>query len=165
MSIAKRLPDVDPLFMQKCPFCGRENRIVVKGVYKKGDNHELYPDIGYSFCNCKAVFYTNYENVKVKTHAGFQHYEHPLEELRNTFEALPSGNVLKFNMPDPFFCEWENNPYTFEHWNPRFNHVLFDMLGFCEEAELVGFEVVSARREFNINSENPKTMEIILRKP
>lgn len=165
MAIAKELPTVVPFFMQECPFCGRNNRMVVKGVYKNGDKHELYPDIGYSFCNCKSVFYTNYENVKIKTHSGIQHYKEPLKELKNIFDSLPIGNSLKLTIPDPYFCEWGNNPYTFEHWNPRFNHVLFDMHQLCEDCERMGFEVISFRREFNLDAAEPKTMEIILRKP
>jgi hypothetical protein len=139
--------------------------MVVKGVYKNGDKHEVYPDIGYSFCNCKSVFYTNYENVKIKTHSGIDHYEHPLKELKNIFDSTPQGNFVNLTMPDPFFCEWGNSPYTFEHWNPRFYHVLFDMDQICEDAREIGFEVVSAKREFTPGAERPKTMEIILRKP
>jgi len=165
LSIAKSLPPIDPFFMQPCPLCGRSNRMVVKGVYKDGDKYELYPDIGYSFCNCKSIFYTNYENIKVKTHSGIQHYEHPLRELKNIFDSTPSGNTLLLKMPDPFFCEWGNNPYTFEHWNPRFNHVLFDMHQLCEDAKEIGFEVVSYTRDFAPDSNEPKTMEITLRKP
>jgi hypothetical protein len=165
MAIAKELPEVNPLFMQKCPACGRMNRMVVKGVYKNGDKTELYPDIGYSFCNCKAIFYTNYENIKIKTHSGLQYYEHPYEEMKNVFEALPKGAVIKFGVPDPFFCDWGQNPYDFEHWNPRFNRTLFDLTQFCEDLKEVGFEVLSARREFDVQSKTPKTMEISLRKP
>lgn len=165
MSIAKSLPEIDPNFMQDCPFCARANRIVVKGVYIDDGRHELYPDIGYSFCNCKSVFYTNYENIKIKTHSGIQHFKNPLKELKNMFDSLVSGSHLKFNLPDPFFCEWGNNPYTFEHWNPRFNHVLFDMDQICIEAEQIGFEVVLARRVFELDSNKPKSMEITLRKP
>ena len=165
MSIAQSLPNIDPFFIQNCPLCGRSNRIVVKGIYVNDGNHELYPDIGYSFCNCKCIFYTNYENIKISTHSGIEHYEHPLKELRNIFQAMLSENILKLNPPDPFFCEWGNNPYTFEHWNPRFNHVLFDMHQLCEEAKEIGFEVVSAKRNFDLDSKHPKTMEIILRKP
>lgn len=165
MSIAKSLPEVDPFFMQDCPICGRSNRMVVKGVYKLGGMVELHPDMGYSFCNCKSIFYTNYSNITVKTHSGFQYYEKPLEELKNAFDMSPKGKILTFTMPDPFFCEWGSNPYTFEHWNPRFNRVLFDMEQFCEDAAEIGFEVISAKREFDVRSEYPKTMEITLRKP
>ena len=165
MAIAKDLPEVHKDFIQKCPLCGRMNRMVILGVYKLGDKLHKHPDIGYSFCNCKSIFYTDYENIKIKTHSGFQYYEKPLEELKNVFEMSPSGKVLTFTMPDPFFCEWGNDPYAFEHWNPRFNHVLFDMEQFCEDAKEVGFEVISARREFDVQSEFPKTMEIILKKP
>ena len=165
MAIAKSLPKIDSILMQKCPLCERMNRIVVKGICRNGNNLETYPDMGYSFCNCKAIFYTNYENVKIHTHFGFQHFEHPLKELKNIYDFSPSGKEMTFIMPDPFFCEWGNNPYTFEHWNIRFNHALFDMDQFCEDAKEIGFEVISAKRQFDVNSEDKKTMEIILRKP
>ena len=165
MAIAKDLPVVHTDFIQKCPLCSRMNRMVVLGVYKLGDKVSRHPDIGYSFCNCKCIFYTDYSNIKVKTHSGFQYYEKPLEELKNVFEMSPNGKVLTFHMPDPFFCDWGQDPYTFEHWNPRFNHILFDMDQFCEDAKEVGFEVISARHEFDVQSEYPKTMEIILKKP
>jgi hypothetical protein len=139
--------------------------MVVQGVYNVGTKSDRHPDMGYSFCNCKNIFYTDYSNIKVKTHSGFQYCEKPLEELKNVFEMSPSGKVLTFNMPDPFFCEWGQDPYAFEHWNPRLNHVLFDMYQFCEDAEEIGFEVVSFRREFDVQSKYPKTMEIVLRKP
>ena len=138
--------------------------MVVKGVYIKDGKRELYPDIGYSFCNCKSIFYTNYENIKIKTHAGFQYYEKPLVELKNAYESIPSGNEIRLIMPDPFFVEWAQDPYSFEYWNPRLYHVLFDMEQFCDDAREIGFEVVSSKRQFNLESESPKTMEIILRK-
>lgn len=165
MAIAKELPEVNPFFMQECPACGRMNRVVVKGIYKNGDNHELYPDIGYSFCNCKAIFYTNYENVKVKDRNGLEYFEKPWEEMKNLFDSMPSGNILAFNTPDQFFCEWGNNPYTFEHWNPRLNHVLFDMTQLCEDLKEVGFEVLEVQREFDVHAKSPKTMRITIRKP
>lgn len=151
--------------MQKCPLCGRMNRMVVRGVYICNGKREQYPDIGYSFCNCKNLFYTNYENVKVHNIAGFQYYEHPLEELKNVFDAMPKGNTLTFSMPDPFFVEWDIDPYEFEHWNPRMNHVIFDIGQLVEECKAVGFEVISVKKNFELDSPNPKTTEISIRKP
>ena len=165
MSVAKLLPNLHPRSTQNCPLCGRSNRIVLKGVFIQDGKRELYPDIGYSFCNCKAIFYTDYSNIKIKTHSGPQYYEKPLEEIKNIYESTPSGNQIEFIMPDPFFCEWGQDPYTFEHWNPRLNHVLFDMTQFCEDCKEIGFEIVSADRDFDVHSKTPKTMRIVLRKP
>ena len=165
MSIAQSLPNVEPFFMQICPLCGRDNRIVVKGVYTRDGKREIYPDIGYSFCNCKNIFYTNFENVKDFRAPSFQNFEKPLDELCRMFDSLPSGDFMIIVMPDPFFCAWDIDPYMFEHWNPRVNHVIWDMEGFCEEAENAGFEIIKAKRQFDVNSGNPKTMEIVLRKP
>ena len=164
MSIAKSLPEVHKFFMQQCPLCGRLNRMVVKGVYIYDNNREIYPDIGYSFCNCKCIFYTNYENIdKTKTPA-FERYKNPLKELKKVFDSLVPGTVIEMILPDVFFCDWGQNPYEFEHWNPRANYILWDMGQFCEEAESIGFEIVSANHEFDVQSNNHKTMKILLKK-
>ena len=165
MSIAQQLPEVVPFFTQDCPLCSRPNRMIVKGVYMHEGKRELYPDIGYSFCNCKSIFYTRYENLTIKEPKSFEHYKHPLVELKRLYDSLPTGESLNITMPDPFFCEWGNDPYTFEHWNPRANHILWDMISFCNEAEDIGFEIVYAKRQFDLASTNPKTMDIALKKP
>lgn len=159
MSIAKELPVVDRDFMQDCPICGRDNRMVVKGVYKPG---ELYPDIGYSFCNCKCIFYTNYENIKKDS--GLSSKWVPLMHLAESYFKMKKDEVLSIILPDPFFVDWQQDPYQFLHWNPRKNHIIWDMDVFCEEAEWMGFKIESAEREFEVASENPQTMKVLLRK-
>ena len=134
MAIAKELPDVVPFFMQECPLCGRLNRMVVKGVYGNG---ELYPDIGYSFCNCKSIFYTRKENVT-----------EPVEY------AEKDGII---SAPDPFFCEWDTNPYTFKYWNPRKYEILWDMESYC--VHIGGKE---CWRNFNVASETPQHFHVRL---
>lgn len=170
MSVAKQLSEVNSFFMQDCPLCGRSNRMVVKGVCRYTDDgknlkQELYPDIGYSFCNCRNIFYTRFENVKEHNDLSFQTMEFPLVKLAELYGSMESGQNLLIRMPDPFFCDWGQDPYEFLHWNPRRNHILFDMDEFCEEAKEIGFEVVKAERDFSVGTENPQTMEILLRKP
>lgn len=165
MSIAKQLPEIAPFFMQDCPLCGRSNRMVVKGVYRCDGKTEQYPDIGYSFCNCKCIFYTRFENIKEYDSRSFQNSPKPLEKLTEMFLEMGSGQSLLIRMPDPFFVDWGQDPYEFLHWNPRLNHILWDMDQFCLEAKMIGFEVVKAERDFNVQTESPQTMEILLRKP
>lgn len=165
MSVAQRLPEIVPFFMQDCPLCGRANRMVIKGVCRYDGKTEIYPDIGYSFCNCKNIFYTRFENVKEHEAQSFQNLEKPLEKLAELYGSMESGLNLLIRMPDPFFVDWGQDPYEFLHWNPRRNHILWNLDQFCEEAALIGFEVVSAKRDFSVGTENPQTMEILLRKP
>lgn len=164
MSIAQSLSTVDPFFMQPCPLCGRLNRMVVKGVYVKGDKVELYPDMGYSYCNCKSIFYTKLENI-VQQNVGFQNYKEPLRELERVFEAIPSGDTILIVAPDPFFCEWGQDPYSFHHWDPRKNFILWDMESLCDEARAIGYEVIYAVRDMDVQSKTPQHMKITLRKP
>lgn len=135
MSIAPKLPEVDKFFMQKCPFCERSNRIVVKGVYVKDDHHEVYPDIGYSFCNCRAVFYTRPEN------------------LSHVFSYQPVHGII--TAPDIFFVDWGDDPYKFPYWNPRRYQTLWDMESYVESLKLDGYKVKRAWREFEVEATYP----------
>lgn len=119
--------------------------MVVQGVYHDGDKTSLYPDIGYSFCNCKCIFYTKPENV--------------WEPLK----LLPDGDGTII-YPDPFFCEWGNNPYSWVHWNPRHYEVLWDMLSLVESLPDMGYSVLSYKRDFDEQSRTPQCFHIKVRK-
>lgn len=139
MSIAKSLPDIDPICMQTCPLCSRANRIVMKGVYKKDNRIELQPDAGYSFCNCRSIFYTRPENL----------FE----------EVLPKpdeNGVITY--PDPFFA-WPD-PYKFEYWNIRKYRILWDMDSLVDHLKQQGYEVLSAERDFQVGSLTPQHFHI-----
>ena len=163
MSIAQSLPNVVPIFMQECPLCGRNNRITVLGVYRDEKKCETYPDMGYSFCNCKNVFYTNFENLTDETS---KIIADPVKRMAGEFCLMRSGDTKRLVLPDPFFCEWGNDPYkSFLHWSPRRHWILWDKDQFEEEMKAIGFDVLSSRREFDVQSQYPQTFEIILRKP
>lgn len=52
--------------LQKCPLCKQENPIYVKGTkwsLESPDEKILIGDKGYSFCNCKNIFYTDWSNI------------------------------------------------------------------------------------------------------
>lgn len=46
---------------QKCPLCGQMNDVMVNGHVPEGTEHlAVNKDKGYSFCNCRNVFYTDW---------------------------------------------------------------------------------------------------------
>ena len=126
--------------------------MVVRGDILLGpeERHEIFPDMGYSFCNCHNIFYT--------THVD---YGNPIEELRDAFAKLDIDNEYSIIMADPFFINWDN-PYEFVHWRIRQNFVIWDIDSLCEVIEKIGFQVVGRYREFNENSTTPQTTTIIL---
>jgi hypothetical protein len=136
LAIAKSLPEVDPRFIQECPLCKRMNRIVMHGLH---DGTEKHPDMGYSFCNCKNIFYTRRENV--------------------TEEILPwpdDNGVITY--PDPFFA-WPD-PYAFKYWDVRRYKILWDLHGMCDLLREDGYEVLEARRDFDLDSKTPQHFHI-----
>jgi hypothetical protein len=135
MSVTQKLPDVHPFFMQECPFCQRSNRMVVKGVYVKDGKHEVHPDMGYSFCNCRSVFYTRPENIIAP------------------FSYAPVNHII--TAPDIFFVEWDNDPYRFPHWDVRRYQILWEMEAYVESLKLDGYEVKRAWREFEVGATYP----------
>ncbi len=146
MSIAQSLPEIDPFCLQECPLCGRSNRIVMKGVYRKDNKIELQPDTGYSFCNCKSIFYTRPENIA--------------EEIRPEFQEIlpmPDDNG-EITYPDPFFA-WPD-PYQFLHWDIRKYRILWDMDSLVDYLKEIGYEVLSAERDFKVGSSTPQHFHI-----
>lgn len=143
MSIAKQLEELHPHSMQDCPLCGRLNRIVMKGVFVQDNKIELHPDAGYSFCNCKAIFYTDERNL--------------WEEVRLKPD---SDGVITY--PDPFFA-WPN-PYDFLYWNIRKYRILWDMHSLCDEFISNGYELLEAKRDFDVHSKTPQHFHIRVKK-
>ena len=164
MSVAKQLQEVQPFFIQDCPLCERPNRIIVSGVYRDENGMQKYPDIGFSFCNCKNVFYTRFENL---TSGVPMELADPIRRMKNKFDLMRSGEKARIVLPDPFFCEWGNDPYTtFFHWDPRTHWIIWDKDQFEDEMRAIGFEIFSSRREFDVqNVEHQQTFEVVVRKP
>jgi SAM-dependent methyltransferase len=56
----KRIP------AQKCPYCGELQDVIVQGLEDMPDVPDgkmVVEDKGYSFCNCRNIFFTNWENM------------------------------------------------------------------------------------------------------
>jgi hypothetical protein len=128
--------------MQDCPLCGRSNRVVVKGLFVCGDKAETHPDMGYSFCNCRAIFYTRPENIL------------------SPVSYNPDENGM-ITLPDPFFA-WPD-PYQFLHWDVRKYQIIWDMESLVEELRLAGDEIISYHRDFDVHSKTPQHFHIKVR--
>jgi hypothetical protein len=137
--------------------------MVLKGVKHAEELREIYPDMGYSFCNCKDIFYSRHEDVR--NDVGLQSDKDPLGRLSSDFKTMKSGEILSITMHDIFFVEWGKDPHMFLGWDPRTNFILWNMEVLCDEAEAIGFEVVSAERNFEIGTGNPQTFKMELKKP
>ncbi len=167
MSIAQALSQVVPFFMQTCPLCLRNNKMVVQGVYRANPDDKAFqkhPDLGYSFCNCKNIFYTRLDNLFEENRNS--DIANPVKRMANEFETMASGESKKLILPDPFFVAWDVDPYsTFLHWDIRRHWILFDKDQFEDEMLALGFYVLSCERQFDVNSPYPQTFEIVVRKP
>lgn len=162
MSVAKCLPPVDPHFMQPCPLCGTPQRMMIKGNYIHQDQYEKFPDMGYSFCNCHHIFFTKWENVTKGE--GWNSLRYPHDELIHDFHDMDPGQTLTISMLDPYFINW-NSPHNMWHWNCRKVYILWDMDSFCQVAQEIGFHLVSAQRDMDVESKTPQHFHIKLMKP
>lgn len=164
MSIDKGLKPIDPFFVQTCPICGASQRMMIKGLYlDKEGKGTLYPDMGYSFCNCKNIFFTKWENISTDE-KGLNSVKDPIGKLTEILSEISPGEVIKITMRDPYFCIW-TKPHEYSGFNPRLNFTLWDMDTFVEECKTVGFEVLSAERDMDVESKTPECYHITLRKP
>jgi SAM-dependent methyltransferase len=88
MSVYQELPNHPPHLMQPCPFCGQKQPVYIRGLHLttvEGNDGRLdkmvHPDLGYSFCNCKNIWYTNWSNIWQSL------YDEMYEEKHKVFTA------------------------------------------------------------------------------
>jgi len=93
MSVNKMFPEYERYSVQNCPLCGQANIMVVNGLVSiTNDKTVLTPDQGYSFCNCKNVWYTNWKNIDQTSYYGDEYSNfHYRERYRNEIERLFKG--------------------------------------------------------------------------
>ena len=49
---------------QNCPLCGMTHAVMVPGIVKiDSTKRQRVPDQGYSFCNCKNIWFTDWKNI------------------------------------------------------------------------------------------------------
>ena len=161
LAIAKHLPYVDPFFMQECPLCGTPQRMMIRGNYVDKHNWSRYPDMGYSFCNCHNIFFTKTDNL-IEVDTNWNNYLDPMQRLSKLFDE--ASEPFTITMLDPYFINW-NSPHEMFHWECRKIYILWDMDEFVKICKQVGFEVVSAIRDMDVNSATPQHFHITVRKP
>ena len=163
MSIAKTLPPVDPFFMQSCPLCGMNQRMMIRGNFI--DPHDgkwsRFPDIGYSFCNCRDIFFTKWENLTERD-VTWNNCQYPLEMLKKAYND--TFEPFTISMLDPYFIVWDS-PHEMFHWQCRKIYILWDMDSWVNECKKVGFEVVSAVRDTDVQTKTPQHFHVTVRKP
>lgn len=160
MAIAKTLPLVDPDFMQPCPICGIYQRMMIKGNYVDGSNWSRFPDMGYSFCNCYNIFFTKWENL-TERNTTWNNCQYPLTRLKVIYEDVKEPFTI--SMLDPYFINW-NCPHEMFHWQCRKVYILWDMDQWVEECKKVGFKVVDAWRDMDVNSKTPQHFHVTVSK-
>lgn len=159
LAVASGLPVTDSFFMQACPLCGTRQRMMIRGnwIDDKGKWHR-YPDMGYSFCNCKDIFFTKIENVTELDTT----WNNCSDLLAKLSEDLDKGEFT-ISMLDPFFIVW-NSPHEMWHWLLRKVYYIIDMESFCNLCREIGFEIVSAIRDMDVNSKTPQNFHVTVRK-
>lgn len=82
MSVAQKLPKVAPCSIQTCPLCGEDKILVTRGFVRmsKDTDPEIFPDRGYSFCNCQNIWFTNTENIDLA--ANKEHVDESVDVVR-----------------------------------------------------------------------------------
>ena len=142
--------------------CGTYQRMMIKGNYVDNDSWSRFPDMGYSFCNCRDIFFTKWENLTDRN-VTWNNCQYLTIKLMDEFNNGASKEFT-ISMLDPFFIDW-TKPHEMWHWLVRKVYYLIDMDSFCELCKEVGFEVVSAVRDMNVESTTPQNFHVTVRKP
>lgn len=80
--------------LQECPLCGTEHPIYIKGMIKDledQDKAHISHDKGYSFCNCKNIYFTKWENMEQEIYD-----EEYVEKYDNSAEILKKYSKTYF---------------------------------------------------------------------
>ncbi len=162
MAIANGLPFTAPFFLQPCPLCLTYQRMMIRGnwIDEKGV-WSRFPDMGYSFCNCRNIFFTKWENLSERD-TTWNNCDNPLERLQLAYMEAPGKFTI--SMLDPYFINW-NAPHEMWHWLCRKVYILWDMDSWVDECKKVGFEIVSAVRDMDVQSKTPQHFHVTVRKP
>lgn len=150
--------------MQPCPLCNTPQRMMIKGNYVDNCKWERFPDMGYSFCNCRDIFFTKWENL-VERNTTWNNCDHPLLKLKETYAHMGNYGIQEttISMLDPFFINW-NGPHEMFHWQCRKVYILWDMHSWIKECEKVGFTIVSATRDMDVASPTPQHFHVTVRR-
>jgi SAM-dependent methyltransferase len=63
MSVNPKFPNYEKWCVQKCPLCAQDMIAIANGYVAVDDKYYPSHDRGYSFCNCKNIFFTDWSNI------------------------------------------------------------------------------------------------------
>ena len=55
---------------QKCPFCDEDKIVIANGIIGTAEKPKMVYDRGYSFCNCKNIWFTDWKNIDQELYRG-----------------------------------------------------------------------------------------------
>lgn len=87
----QRLPE---RVMQTCPLCGERQPIIIHGLSAdlETGHMKMCADMGYSFCNCRNVFFTDWSNIKQDVYDEGYHLKYKTRDI----EVIAKGEFKKF---------------------------------------------------------------------
>ena len=97
--------------LQECPFCKEKQPILVKGVVCNPEQLNVratVEDKGYSFCNCKNILYTDWNNIEQSIYDKdyFDRYDKPEMDKYMDAVTFDYGNkLLSYNKKAKYIVE------------------------------------------------------------
>ena len=75
--------------LQACPFCYTKHPIIVRGFVKNPETQEakIIEDRGYSFCNCKNIWYTDWDNTDLRVYDNKYREKYNIDQTRVLFDT------------------------------------------------------------------------------
>jgi len=105
MSVYQELPKFAERLLQPCPFCGMKQPLYIRAIHmqRPEDSYDveklIHPDLGYSFCNCKNIWYTNWSNIWQNVYDSGYEKKHTDEMYRVLAHKFLSNQAKKL-FPD-----------------------------------------------------------------
>lgn len=93
--------------LQKCPICGSKNVIILKGTVcdiAEWEKRKTAHDMGYSFCNCNNIFYTNWSNMQLEIYDDDYEDSYQQERVKESANRLIE-KYLPYSQPCEKFLE------------------------------------------------------------
>lgn len=89
---------------QACPFCGEKQLIIMRGLVADIETREIHiaHDKGYSYCNCRNIFYTDWKNIDptIYDEHYFKKYDSPNLKKIGTINTELTLKILQNLKPD-----------------------------------------------------------------
>jgi predicted SAM-dependent methyltransferase len=133
------LPDK---FYQKCPLCGEDHPAMMRGKVQdmESGNFGVIPNKGYSFCNCRNIFYTDWSNIDLKVYD------------RGYYEKYQLGDshklaITETNLMYPVFKKY-GNPKTFFEIGAIHDFVMGNMAS--KGLECSGIDITEHDSNYNV---------------